>query len=74
MSKALLEIIGTALAYAPTSCRYHGVDWNFLGREPDGSPRCDSCKHPYWAERARTALDQLTDVVVDVAIAQRAGG
>lgn len=71
MSKPLLETIATALSFAPSTCRYHGTDWDFLGREPDGSPRCDSCKHPYWAERARVAVDQLVDVVVAIATERR---
>ena len=29
-------------------CRYHGKDFDFLGREfPGGPPRCDSCKRPW---------------------------
>lgn len=36
------------MAEMPMNCRYHGSDFDFLGREyPGGPPRCDSCKQPW---------------------------
>lgn len=51
-------IIQQALVNAPTSCRYHGTDWDFLGSEPWGEPRCDSCKQPWRVGKALDALDE----------------
>lgn len=36
------------LSHAEDQCRFHGQNWDFLGREVmTGLPRCDSCKQPY---------------------------
>ncbi len=51
-------IIQGALVHAPTSCRYHGTDWNALGFA-HGEPRCESCRRPWRVSRALDALDDL---------------
>lgn len=54
-----LDRIGKALTYLPAKCRYHGSDFDFLGSEPWGEPRCDSCKPPAAAADAKGAAETL---------------
>lgn len=55
MTQAEIDIILAALRSMPTKCRYHGEDFGKLGWEW-GEPRCDSCKEPYRATRARQVM------------------
>lgn len=45
-----------ALRLLPETCRYHGGNFERLGIEPWGEPRCDSCKAPWHRERALEVL------------------
>lgn len=57
-----LAIIQGALVASAQACRYHGQNWDFLGREfgdPNGPPRCDSCKQPWRIAQALDALDRI---------------
>lgn len=51
-----LRRVHDALQRAEQTCRYHGADFDRLGREPDGAPRCDSCKQPWRVTRALAAI------------------
>ncbi len=55
----------SALRRMPETCRWHGDDFERLGFEPWGEPRCDSCKSPWLRRRALDAVcgpDGSTDV------------
>jgi hypothetical protein len=71
---ALLEVVRPALRDLPTSCRYHGTAFDFLGREANDEPRCDSCKPAYRATRALTAVERWYTGVSGSAFGSRARG
>lgn len=63
----VLVLAHEALRNAENRCRYHGDNWDFLGREGYGpqseterEPRCDSCKQPWRVTRALDAIGRWT--------------
>jgi hypothetical protein len=56
-ANAVIDQAHRALLSAERTCRYHGTDWDRLGREPNGLPRCDSCKQPYRVVTALLAIE-----------------
>ncbi|WP_427422691.1 hypothetical protein [Lysinibacillus fusiformis] len=57
-----LNRLYAAAVELPTTCRYHGSDFGFLGWEqPGGPPRCDSCKAPWRKAKAMEAYDRLVE-------------
>ena len=64
-----LHLALDALALSPQCCPYHGQDFDKLGREPWGPPRCDSCKLPWHVSRALIAVSAV--LVADAQAANR---
>lgn len=50
-----LRLAYKALASAPQSCRFHGIDFTEL-EAWSGEPRCESCRQPWRVSRALAAV------------------
>lgn len=59
-----LWIIRQALDSAPVECRYHGTDFDRLGRQGShGEPRCDTCRPAWRTMCARAALRRVQETL-----------
>jgi hypothetical protein len=58
-----LATIRAALIRAEQHCRYHDQEFERLGLESWGEPRCDSCKQPWRVVQALAAVDGVANQV-----------
>jgi hypothetical protein len=61
IGRADLNVIYQAIGRLPGACAYHGTNFEFLGLEPNGTPRCESCRSPWYRREALGVIRRVRE-------------